>query len=207
MNTNKLAMEHKLSRKIDSVRVDDKSKQCVVCVEVSQHLGEGCHRTERYYYFANNTDSPSVLNVNVEAALAAATQWFLGMGYGGTPVAEKKAETKAVVTTKKKTATKTVKKEEPKPVEETEETEELEDFADIEDMGEPNVMYDKSDRSHAAALSAIITECLPANWKQQKPCTTKVRALIAKLYQKVEVMDAEGNILESFNAFCRAELS
>lgn len=205
MNTNKLAAEHKLSRKIDSVRVDDKAKQCVICVGVSQHLGEGCHREERYYYFASYTDSPSVLNVNVEAALSAATLWFLGMGEDSILASKPETKVVAVTTSKKKTVTKT-KKPEPKPV--VEEEEELEEFSDMDDLGEsePNVMYDKANRDHAAALSAIISDLMPKDWKTNKACTTRVRALISKLYQKVEVMDSVGNVLDSFNAFCRAEL-
>jgi len=220
MNTCKLAKDNGLSRVINSVNRDSKRDQIIITVDVSQCIEKDCHRKETYFFFTRDTEIPELVNVAIESALSTATLWFLGLCDEGEKksLPAKQEEVKEEVKEEKKPAKSksTAKKKVVKKVEEVSSVEDLEEFSELNEdddyaVVEPfepqDILFDKSKHEHTAPLSENISALLPSDWKKSDEHKKKVRALIAKLHGKVDVMNAKGEVLDSFNAFCEAELA
>ncbi len=206
MNASKLAEKYSLSRKINSVNRDSKRKQLIVTIDVAKRLEAEWIRSETYYYFSEDPATCSEVNILIEAAMQAATFEFLGLE--PEEKADTEVEAKPAKPSKKKASKKAAakaKKEEAPEVVEPEE-DDLADLGGLEEESEPNILFDKSKLDHAAALSANIREAFGEDWKKDAAKKTCVRKTIAKLDNKIEVMDSKLAILDSFNAFCKEEL-
>lgn len=227
-----LAFENKLSRKTLSVTRDSKRDQVIVVEQVSVG-SEATLRTETYYRIYPDQETVE-LNDMIQDAKDYATRQFMGVETlteavpqcdSVTPksitdaptkqetekaervakkVATKKAPAKKAAT--KKAAKKAVEAT-PAPAVKAEEPFSDDDLGAMSDA-EPKaeILYNKGNREHASQLKPILLKSLGQDWKTDTAKMSLARALISKLNGSVGVTDVEGEVLESFKAFCTAQL-
>lgn len=222
---NALALKAGLSRKVLSVRFDDKRGQWCITHETSVGIKDtDGYRCDVDYYMFDHEKGFDVGKALL-AIKAQSTLTFLGLtewdGASDEAVKPKRARDKAQASETKVEAksedevgqeseveTTVEVQEKPKrarkpkaKVEAKQESEAdpmgLDDDAE-EEEDENNQIYLKNKSDHAIHLRDIVEDKYGAEWKKDKKAVTVVKGLVAKLHNTVAVMDGNGEVLQSF---------
>jgi len=221
---NKLALESGLSRKTHSVTRDTKRNQLIVVEEVSKGLeGQEGYRVDQSYFMY---EDPKTTDINhyLADAKSAAVMRFLGLDHtkpaettkpAATPkdpivdidTPEVEAETptekpKPKGRPKKGTAKKGKKKEAIAPTAVYEGPAEEDCLGlDNSDEDDTNQVYQKGNSTHAECLKSILNEKYGKGWPKDKVIVGVVKGLVAKIKDTVAVVNAEGEMLSSFEEY------
>ena len=214
MNTNKLALENNLSRKILSLGFDKKGRGIITTQVSTRRVVKEValqDRVEEYYFCIPEGLPPENLNEELSRCLHISTLNFLGLEDSKeTPaiveekVEEKPAKKKAAKKAAKKATKKATKKVEIKePIVAVEAVEAVEGDVELDLLDEVSaptkIMFDKTNKDHRAALAPILPRLLGSKWKEDNKHRARVQELLPALDGKVAVMnEGSQDVLASF---------